>query len=257
MSAASFGRILSNITEAIGNTPLVQLQRLAQGCAAKVVCKVESFNPLWNIKDRIALAMIEAAERDGLISKDTVVIEPTSGNTGIGLAYVCAARGYRLVITMPESMSIERRKLLKALGADLILTPASEGMPGAIRQAEELLAANKNYYMPDQFNNPANPEIHRKTTAEEIWRDTQGQVDIVVASVGTGGTLTGVGEALKAHKPDVKVVAVRAEQQSGDHAAPGGGRASAGQARHPGDRGRVHSRGLESQGDRRGSAGSG
>jgi cysteine synthase len=173
-----------------------------------VVGKVENLNPLWSIKDRIAKAMIDAAERDGLIGPDTVVIEPTSGNTGIGLAYVCASRGYKLAVTMPESMSIERRKLLKGLGAELILTPAMEGMPGAVQKAEELVAQNSNYYMPQQFKNPANPEAHRKTTAEEIWRDTEGKVDIVVAGVGTGGTITGIGEGLKAKKPGVRVVAV-------------------------------------------------
>jgi cysteine synthase A len=169
---------------------------------------MEYFNPLWNVKDRIGRAMIDAAERDGLIGKNTVIIEPTSGNTGIGLAFVCAARGYKLMVTMPESMSLERRRLLRALGAEIVLTPAAEGMPGAVRKAEELVKANKHYYMPQQFKNPANPEIHRKTTAEEIWRDTGGAVDIVVAGVGTGGTITGVGEVLKARKPAVRIVAV-------------------------------------------------
>jgi cysteine synthase A len=173
-----------------------------------VAGKLENLNPLWSVKDRIARSMIDAAEQQGLIRKDTVIIEPTSGNTGIGLAYVCAARGYRLMVAMPESMSLERRRMLKALGAELILTPAADGMPGAIRTAEELLREHPNYYMPQQFKNPANPEIHRKTTAEEIWRDTEGAVDIVVSGVGTGGTITGVGEALKARKPAVKMVAV-------------------------------------------------
>jgi len=197
-----------DITQCIGNTPLVRLRRIAEGCVATVLGKMENMNPLWSVKDRIALSMIEAAERDGKIEEDTVVIEPTSGNTGIGLAYVCAARGYKLMVTMPESMSIERRRLLKALGAELVLTPAAEGMPGAVRVAEELVARHSNYYMPQQFKNPANPEIHRKTTAEEIWRDTEGEVDVVVAGVGTGGTITGVGEVLKERKPEVRMVAV-------------------------------------------------
>ena len=208
MSVASGGGICPNITRCIGNTPLVRLNRLAADCVATVAGKLESFNPLWSVKDRIARAMIEAAEQDGLIDEDTVVIEPTSGNTGIGLAFVCASRGYRLAVTMPESMSIERRRMLKALGAELILTPAAEGMPGAVRKAEELAATNRNYFIPQQFKNPANPEIHRKTTAEEIWRDTEGEVDVVVSGVGTGGTITGVGEVLKSRKPGVKMVAV-------------------------------------------------
>ena len=208
MNAAPTGRVFEDITQCIGNTPLVKLRRLAVGCPATVLAKLENFNPLWSVKDRIALAMIDAAEKDGKIKKETVVIEPTSGNTGIGLAYVCAARGYKLVVTMPESMSLERRRLLKALGAELVLTPAGEGMPGAVRKAEELVAAHPDYFMPQQFNNPANPEIHRKTTAEEIWRDTGGKVDIFVAGVGTGGTITGVGEVLKARRPEVRVVAV-------------------------------------------------
>jgi cysteine synthase len=208
MTVANSGRVFDNITECIGDTPLVRMRRIAAGCAATVAGKLESMNPLWNVKDRIALAMIEDAEQKGLIHSNTVIIEPTSGNTGIGLAYVCAARGYKLMVTMPESMSLERRRLLKALGAEIVLTPAVEGMPGAVRRAEELVAKNVNYYMPQQFTNPANPEIHRKTTAEEIWRDTNGAVDVIVAGVGTGGTITGVGEGLKAHKPSVRVVAV-------------------------------------------------
>ncbi len=208
MSVASRGGVCPDITRCIGNTPLVRLNRLAAECAATVAGKLESFNPLWSVKDRIALAMIDAAEQDGLIDDDTVIIEPTSGNTGIGLAFVCASRGYRLAVTMPESMSLERRRMLKALGAELILTPAAEGMPGAVRKAEELAAANRHYYIPQQFKNPANPEVHRKTTAEEIWRDTEGEVDIVVSGVGTGGTITGVGEVLKSRKPRVRMVAV-------------------------------------------------
>ena len=208
MSGENGGRVYSDITACIGNTPLVKLRRLTEGCGATVVGKVENMNPLWSVKDRIARAMIDAAERDGKIKDDTVIIEPTSGNTGIGLAYVCAARGYRLMVTMPESMSLERRRLLKALGAELVLTPAAEGMPGAVRKAEELVAENSNYFIPQQFKNPANPAIHRETTAEEIWRDTGGEVDIFVAGVGTGGTITGVGEVLKARKPEVQIVAV-------------------------------------------------
>ena len=200
--------IHNNITECIGNTPLVKLGRIAEGTAATVVAKVENMNPLWSVKDRIARAMIDAAERDGKIKADTVIIEPTSGNTGIGLAYVCAARGYRFMATMPESMSLERRRLLKALGAELVLTPAADGMPGAVRKAEELAAQNPNYFIPQQFKNPANPEIHRKTTAEEIWRDTDGKVDILVAGVGTGGTITGVTDVLKKRKPGFQSIAV-------------------------------------------------
>jgi cysteine synthase len=208
MTTANRTRLFDDITQCIGNTPLVRLRRIAEGCEANVAGKLENMNPLWSVKDRIARAMIDAAEREGRIRKNTVIIEPTSGNTGIGLAYVCAARGYKLMVTMPESMSLERRRLLKALGAEIVLTPAAEGMPGAVRKAEELAAANSNYYMPQQFKNPANPEIHRKTTAEEIWRDTAGAVDVFVAGVGTGGTITGVGEVLKSRKPGVRVVAV-------------------------------------------------
>jgi len=203
--------IREDVTRCIGNTPLVRLNRISEGCVATVVGKVESFNPLWSVKDRIGRAMIDAAERDGLIKDDTVIIEPTSGNTGIALAYVAAARGYKLMVTMPESMSLERRRLLKAFGVEIILTPAAEGMPGAVRRAEELVAQNKNYFIPQQFKNPANPEIHRKTTAEEVWRDTGGQIDIFVSAVGTGGTITGVGEVLKKRKPGVQIVAVEPE----------------------------------------------
>ncbi len=207
-TAVARGRIFDDITHCIGNTPLVRLRRMAEGAGATVLGKLENFNPLWSVKDRIGRAMIDAAERDGKIKEDTVIIEPTSGNTGIALAYVCAARGYKLKVTMPESMSLERRRLLKAFGAEIILTPAAEGMPGAVRTAEQYLAENKSWFMPQQFKNPANPEIHRKTTAEEIWKDTDGAVDIVVAGVGTGGTITGVGEVLKKRKPSLKMVAV-------------------------------------------------
>jgi len=208
MATGTAGRIRDDITQCIGNTPLVRLQLITEGGVATVVGKIENMNPLWSVKDRIGRAMIDAAERDGLIKDNTVIIEPTSGNTGIALAYTCAARGYKLTVTMPESMTVERRRMLKALGAELILTPAAEGMPGAIRKAEELVAGNANYFMPQQFKNPANPEIHRKTTAEEIWRDTDGQVDILVAGVGTGGTITGVSEVIKQRKPSFRAVAV-------------------------------------------------
>ncbi|MDP3061707.1 MAG: cysteine synthase A [Chloroflexota bacterium] len=200
--------IAKDSTETIGNTPLVRLNRVTQGCVAEVVAKLESFNPLSSVKDRIGVSMIVDAEEKGLIKKDTVIVEPTSGNTGISLAFVCAARGYKLILTMPETMSMERRQLLKVLGAELVLTPGSEGMPGAIRKAEELAAQNKNYWMPQQFKNPSNPEIHRLTTAEEIWRDTAGRVDILVSGVGTGGTITGVAQALKPRKKEFKAIAV-------------------------------------------------
>ncbi|MBA4384231.1 MAG: cysteine synthase A [Anaerolinea sp.] len=201
-------KIANDITELIGNTPLVKLNRLTKDSVATVAAKLEYFNPSHSVKDRIGVSMIDAGEKAGLITKDTILIEPTSGNTGIALAFVAAARGYKLVLVMPDTMSKERRMLLRAYGAELILTPGSEGMPGAIRKAEEIAATDKKYFMPQQFKNAANPEIHRKTTAEEIWRDTDGQVDIVVAGVGTGGTITGIGEVLKSRKPGVKIVAV-------------------------------------------------
>ncbi len=201
-------RIYSDITKTIGDTPLVRLNRLTAGLEATVLVKLECFNPLASVKDRIGVSMIEAAEREGKIGPDTILIEPTSGNTGIALAFVCAARGYRLVLTMPETMSVERRKLLRALGAELILTPGEEGMRGAVRRAEELAAQDPRYLLLQQFKNPANPDIHRRTTALEIWRDTDGAVDIVVAGVGTGGTITGVAEALKPLKPSLRAVAV-------------------------------------------------
>ncbi|MDQ5887662.1 MAG: cysteine synthase [Pseudomonadota bacterium] len=202
-------RIANNVTDLIGNTPLVKLNRLTEGCVATVVAKLEFFNPAHSVKDRIGAAMIDAAEQAGLINKDTIIVEPTSGNTGIALAMVCAARGYKCLLTMPETMSKERRMLLRAYGADLMLTPGPDGMGGAIRKAEEIAASDpKKYFMPQQFNNPANPEIHRKTTAEEIWNDTDGQVDFLVAGVGTGGTITGTAEVLKARKPGFKAIAV-------------------------------------------------
>ena len=201
-------RIANNVAELVGNTPLVKLNRLAPASGATVALKLEFFNPAHSVKDRIAVAMLDAAEAAGKIGPDTIVLEPTSGNTGIGLAMVCAARGYKCAFVMPETMSRERKLLLKAYGAELILTPGPEGMPGAINKANELAAADARYFIPQQFDNPANPAIHRATTAEEIWADTDGQVDIFVSGVGTGGTVTGVGEALKARKPGVKVVAV-------------------------------------------------
>jgi cysteine synthase A len=201
-------RIAEDITKLVGGTPLVRLDKLGAGLGAVLLGKLESFNPCASVKDRIALSMIEAAERAGLITEDTIIVEPTSGNTGIGLAFVCAARGYRVILTMPETMSIERRKLLSALGAELVLTPGSEGMPGAMRKAEELAAADSRHLILQQFANPANPEVHSRTTAEEIWRDTDGGVDILVAGVGTGGTITGVAEALKPRKPSFQAIAV-------------------------------------------------
>jgi len=201
-------RYFTAIEATIGRTPLVRLNRVAAGLPARILAKLEFFNPLGSVKDRIAAAMIRAAEREGRIGPETLIVEPTSGNTGIALAFVCAARGYRLTLTMPETMSLERRKLLVHLGAELVLTPGAQGMAGAIEKAREILAAEKNAYMPDQFANPANPQIHRETTAEEIWHDTEGRADILVAGVGTGGTITGVGQVMKARKPGFRVIAV-------------------------------------------------
>lgn len=205
-------RVANDVTELIGNTPLVRIRKLGKGAGgAEILAKLEFHNPAHSVKDRIGLAMIEAAERAGKIGPDTVVVEPTSGNTGIALAMVCAARGYRCKLVMPETMSNERRMLLRAYGAELVLTPGTEGMVGAIRRAEEIVASDPRAFMPQQFNNPANPEVHRRTTAEEIWRDTDGKVDIVVAGVGTGGTITGVGEVLKERKPGFQAIAVEPE----------------------------------------------
>ncbi|MDP2917794.1 MAG: cysteine synthase A [Dehalococcoidia bacterium] len=201
-------RIARNSSELVGNTPMVRLNRVTAGAEADVVAKLESFNPVGSVKDRIGVAMIVDAEAKGLIKKDTVIVEPTSGNTGIALAFVCAARGYRLILTMPDTMSMERRQLLSVFGAELVLTPGAEGMTGAVKKAEQLVKENANYFMPQQFKNPVNPEIHRLTTAEEIWRDTEGKVDILVAGVGTGGTITGVAEVIKPRKPSFKAIAV-------------------------------------------------
>ena len=201
-------KIAGDITELIGNTPLVRLNRLTKGCLATVVAKLEFFNPCSSVKDRIGLSMIETAERDGKINEETIIVEPTSGNTGIALAFVCAVKGYKLVLTMPETMSLERRQLLAAFGAQIILTPGSEGMSGAVKRAEELAKSNKRYFMPQQFQNPANPEVHRRTTAKEIWEDSEGKVDILVAGVGTGGTITGVAEVIKKKKPKFLAIAV-------------------------------------------------
>ncbi|MDQ2990732.1 MAG: cysteine synthase A [Pseudomonadota bacterium] len=204
-------RIANDVTELIGNTPLVRVRNLAKGAGAEIVAKLEFHNPAHSVKDRIGLAMIEAAEKAGQIGPDTVIVEPTSGNTGIALAMVCAARGYRCTLVMPDTMSTERRTLLRAYGAQLVLTPGSEGMLGAIRKAEELVAANPTWFMPQQFNTLANPEVHRRTTAEEIWRDTDGKCDILVAGIGTGGTITGVGEVIKSRKPGFQVIGVEPE----------------------------------------------
>ena len=201
-------KIYDDVTQLIGNTPLVRLRRVVAGARGEVVAKLEFQNPAHSVKDRIGVSMIDAAEKAGKIKKDTIILEPTSGNTGIGLAFVCAARGYKLTLIMPDTMSKERRMLLRAYGAELILTPAAEGMPGAIKRAEEMAKTDSRYFIPQQFQNPANPEIHRRTTAEEIWRDTDGQADVLVAGVGTGGTITGVGEVIKARKPTFRCVAV-------------------------------------------------
>ena len=217
-------RVAKNITELVGNTPLVWLGRIAGGLPARIAAKLEFFNPASSVKDRIGVSMIEAAERAGLINKDTIIVEPTSGNTGVALAFVCAAKGYKLILTMPESMSVERRAILQAFGAELVLTPASGGMKGAVKRATEIASSDSRCFMPQQFENPANPEIHRQTTAEEIWRDTDGQVDILVAGVGTGGTITGVAEVIKKRKPSFKAIAVEpaespvlSEGRSGAH----------------------------------------
>ncbi|MBW2601475.1 MAG: cysteine synthase A [Deltaproteobacteria bacterium] len=201
-------KIFSDIETTIGNTPMVRLNNMTKGIEADILAKLEFFNPVGSVKDRIGVAMIGAAEREGLITSDTLIVEPTSGNTGIALAFVCAAKGYKLCLTMPDTMSVERRRLLKHLGAEVVLTPGSEGMKGAILKAQEILSKTKGAYMPDQFKNPANPQIHRQTTAEEIWRDTDGAVDILVAGVGTGGTITGVSEVIKERKPSFKAIAV-------------------------------------------------
>src|SRR5438105_6747950 len=201
-------KIASDVTELIGNTPLVRLRRLAAGARGDVVAKLEFYNPAHSVKDRIGVSMIDAAEKAGRIKPDTIIVEPTSGNTGIGLAFVCAARGYKLVLIMPDTMSKERRMLLRAYGAELILTPGAEGMVACIKKAEDMVKSDSRYFMPQQFQNPANPEIHRKTTAEEIWRDTDGKADIFVSGVGTGGTITGVGEVIKKRKPSFKTIAV-------------------------------------------------
>jgi cysteine synthase A len=201
-------KIFENITKTVGNTPLVRINRMSKGAGAEILAKIESFNPLSSVKDRLGVALIEDAEKKGLLKKDSVIIEPTSGNTGIALAFVAAAKGYKLILTMPETMSVERRQLLKILGADLVLTDGTKGMSGAVAKAEELAKATPGSFLPQQFNNPANPEIHRRTTAEEIWNDTDGKVDIFIGGVGTGGTITGVGEALKKKKPGVKIIAV-------------------------------------------------
>ena len=201
-------RIFSDITETVGNTPLVRINRVTDGAEATVLAKLESFNPLWSVKDRIGVSMIESAEKEGLLKAGSVIVEPTSGNTGIALAFVAAARGYRLILTMPETMSVERRQVLRILGAEIVLTEGAKGMRGAIEKAEEIMRSIPGSFMPQQFKNPSNPEIHRRTTAEEIWKDTDGTVDVFIAGVGTGGTITGVAEVLKARKPSVRVIAV-------------------------------------------------
>lgn len=207
-SMESRGRVFDDATQLVGGTPLLKMRRVSAGANATVLAKVESGNPMWSVKDRIAVAMLDAAERSGQLKAGTRVVEPTSGNTGIGLAFACAARGYKLTITMPETMSVERQRLLKALGADLVLTPGELGMSGAVAKAEEIVASTPGSYMPQQFKNPANPEVHRRTTAEEIWRDSEGRVDVLVSGVGTGGTITGVGEVLKAKRAGFRCIAV-------------------------------------------------
>lgn len=207
-------KIADNITQLVGNTPLVKLKRIGENLPGQLIAKLEAFNPCGSVKDRIGLSMIESAERQGLINKDAVIIEPTSGNTGVALAFICAQRGYKLILTMPENMSIERRRLLSLFGAELVLTKAEQGMNGAVKKAEELLNEIPNSFMPQQFKNPANPGIHRETTAQEIWSDTDGKVDILVAGVGTGGTITGIAEVLKKRKPEFKVIAVEPEKSA-------------------------------------------
>jgi cysteine synthase A len=211
MGSRAMARIANFVSELIGHTPLLRLNRITKGCLGEVVAKLESFNPCGSVKDRIGVSMIEAAEKGGLIQKDTVILEPTSGNTGIALAFVCASKGYPLVLTMPDTMSVERIHLLRMFGAELVLTPGNEGMTGAVKKAEEMAAKDPRYFIPQQFKNPANPEIHRKTTGLEIWEDTEGKVDVVVAGVGTGGTITGISEFIKTQKPELKAIAVEPE----------------------------------------------